>query len=165
MRRTTTESKVAQTILQRKESIKVGGKTYQVAPPSIATLILASEAISELPLVDTGSNDVLKKSLAIAPDCKPIAEVATILILGAKELESQKKGLWGLFKKRYAAQRTALYKDLLYEYSPSQLFLLLSKLLDKMEIGDFFGLTTFLIGVNLLRPTKVVQSETTAFGQ
>ena len=28
-------------------------------------------------------------------------------------------------------------------------------LLQKMELGDFFGLTTFLTEINLLRPTKV----------
>lgn len=43
------ETKVADTILQKPYRVQVGEETYTVAPPSIATIILASELIAQLP--------------------------------------------------------------------------------------------------------------------
>ena len=45
------ETKVAQTILQQPEEITVGDKVYKAAPPSAATLILASEAVARMPKI------------------------------------------------------------------------------------------------------------------
>lgn len=42
------EGLVSDTILQKPYSIQIGQETYEVAPPSIATLILASELISQI---------------------------------------------------------------------------------------------------------------------
>lgn len=49
MERKTLEEKVADTILQKSDEITIGEKTYKIAPPTTATLILASEAVSRLP--------------------------------------------------------------------------------------------------------------------
>ena len=42
----TIEAKTAQTVLQEPKEIKIGEKIYSVAPPSLGTLILVSEAVS-----------------------------------------------------------------------------------------------------------------------
>ena len=51
------ETKVAQTILQQPEEITVGDKVYKAAPPSAATLILASEAVARMPKFNSTRNE------------------------------------------------------------------------------------------------------------
>lgn len=176
----TIESKVANTLLQSPTIERIGGKTYQVAPPSVATLILISEAISFMPAIKLNSENVINEVLSIAKDCRPLGEIIAIMILGAKGVTEtkrvmcpvEKRFLFGLIKyKREKEQeviidrKTELAKTLMEDLSPSELHNLAARLLSRLELSDFFGLTTFLTEINLLRPTKVVMNETTAFGQ
>jgi hypothetical protein len=172
------EQKVAETILQKAtEPIKVGNKTITAAPPSIATLILVSEAVSRLPHLKLDDKDIVREVLSVAKDCWSLGEIAAILILGATNVDKEivnirwdrKKVLWGLFsRKRKKAividRKTELAQELLEELSPAQMHHLITRLLSGLELGDFFALTTFLSEINLLRQTKV-ETETTAFGQ
>lgn len=173
----TIEEKTAQTILQETEEIKVGDKTYTIAPPSVATLILASAAISRLPHLRLDGNKIIEESLNIAKDCAVLGEIAAILILGAKHvnevvttrLTQRKRRLWGLFKTTHTIVRTEtrkeqLAREVLEEISPRDLHNLVAQILIKMQVGDFFGLTTFLSETNLIRQTKV-GPEQTASGQ
>lgn len=77
------EGLVSDTILQKPYSIQIGQETYEVAPPSIATLILASELISQLPKVELDKSLVTFESLRIAKDCKVLGDIVATLILGA----------------------------------------------------------------------------------
>ena len=53
MEQTTIESRVASAILERNVgNIEIEGITYDIAPPSIATLIVVSEFIASLPFVE-----------------------------------------------------------------------------------------------------------------
>lgn len=53
MEQTTIESRVASAILERNVgNIEIEGVTYEIAPPSIATLIVVSEFIASLPIVE-----------------------------------------------------------------------------------------------------------------
>jgi hypothetical protein len=175
----TTEKKVADAVLQAPVEVVIGTKRYVTAPPSVATLILASEAVSRLPRTVISADKILEGSLNIAKDCAVLGEIVAILILGAKHLTEtvkapqikEKRYLWGLIKFRRTVEveqtvdrKAALTKELLENLSPHELHALTGQLLRQMEIADFFALTTFLIEVNLLQPTKV-ESETTAFGQ
>lgn len=175
----TIEQKAAETILQTPVEIKVGDKTYTTAPPSTATLILASEAVSRLPRVVLDPKNVVEESLSIAKDCRALGDIVAIFILGAKHLKEkvkvqktrEKRYLWGLFKRKVVVEveevrdrKAELSQELLETYSPKALNMLVGGLLNKMEIGDFFGLTTFLIEINLMRQTKV-ETEATAPGQ
>ena len=179
MKGKTIESKVAAAILQQGEEVTVGAKTYTVAPASTATLILASEAVSRLPQVTLDPAKVVEESLSIAKDCRPLGDIAAILILGAKHLTEvvktrqtvRKRRLWGLIRwetkeeVEYIVDRKAeLATELLENLSPQELNGLVVRLLKKMELGDFFGLTTFLTEINLLRRTKV-ETGTTASGR
>lgn len=171
--------KVSETILQQTVEISVGRKKYVQAPPSAATLILASEAIARLPQVVLDPNRVVEECLSVAKDCRSLGEIAAILILGAKHLTEtvkvpqtqEKRYLWGIIKHKKVIEiekvidrKAELAKELLENIAPRKLNVLVASLLQKMDLGDFFGLTTFLVEINLLRPTKV-ENETTACGQ
>lgn len=173
----TIEQKAAQTILQQPEEIKVGEKTYAVAPPSVATLILVSGAVSRLPHLKLDDERVLEETLSIAKDCGELGDIAATLILGAKHVNDieerrqtqRKRHLWGIFHTKhttveYETKKERLKRELLEELTPRELYNLIARTLQKMQVGDFFGLTTFLTAINLMRPTKV-ETEATASGQ
>lgn len=176
------EQKVAETILQKQQEITIGGETYQVAPPTTATLILASEYISQLPAIKLDSNNILIETLYIAKDCHVLGDIVAILILGKKGLREErtinsdkeivKTKMFGLVttkeiikveEKIIINHQEILAQKLLDEIPPHELNNLMAVLLRKMQISDFFGLTTSLIEINLLRQTREVV--TTQFGQ
>lgn len=174
----TVEQMVAREVLQQPEDIKIGDKTYKFYPPSTATLILASEAISQLPQVKLDEKKLAEDSLYAAKDCRKLGEIIAIFLLGAKHLTEtvkapqtkRKRLFWGLLPFRRAVEaeqvidrKAELAQRLLEDLTPRELNTLASQLLMRMQLADFFGLTTFLIEINLLRQTKV--EETTAFGQ
>jgi hypothetical protein len=159
------EAQAASTILQKPEEVVVGNTTYKVAPPSTATLILVSEAVAKMPQVNLKSENIVDESLYVAKDCRIEGEIVAIMILGAKGLtETIRVRKWGLIPRKITInKKESLAKQLLEDVAPRELMNLTSRLLQGMQIADFFALTTFLIEINLLRQTKVV--ETTASGQ
>lgn len=84
----TIEQTVAETILEQPFEVKVGEKSYQVASASTATLILVSEAISQLPHIALDTEKVVEETLSVAKDCRILGDIAAILILGAKFINS-----------------------------------------------------------------------------
>lgn len=175
----TLEEKAAATILQTPVEVKVGDKTYTTAPPSTATLILASEAVSRLPRVVLNPDNVVEECLSIAKDCQALGDIVAIFILGARHLKEtvtvqrkrEKRYLWGLIKRHVVEEvkevrdrKAELAKTLLEDLTPAELYNLTVSVLQRMNLTDFFGLTTFLIEVNLTRQTKV-ETGVTAPGQ
>lgn len=171
----TIEQQVADVILGREiSSIEINGEVYNVAPPSIATLIMASEIISTLPVVEPISSEDEEKSQKIfrevlksAKDFKALGELSAVLILGAKGLyeetiiEVPTKRFFGLLrgKKRISKaidKKARLAKAILEEMTPSKLFDLLLNRINGLEIGNFFAITTSLSEVNILKPTREV---------
>ena len=169
----TTEQKVAQEILQESETIEIGGRVFSVAPPSVATLIKASEAVSQLPRLELDKEDIVSDSLRVAKDCRKIGDILAVLILGARQIRQAekvrenglKRAIRAIFGKRGRADIVReLADDLLEGMTPHDLQSLAVRLLSRMQLSDFFALTTFLQEVNMTRPTKVVR-ETTASGR
>lgn len=173
----TIEQRVAETILQKATEIKVGDKTYTAAPPSIATLILVSEAVSHLPHIKLDDTDIVREVLSVAKDCRLLGDIAAILILGARHINDkeirvqteEKRYLCGLIRRKRKTSvvtdsKTLLAQELLETVSPARMHQIITQLLSGLDLGDFFALTTFLIEINLMRQTKV-ETETTAFGQ
>lgn len=170
----TLEEKAADTILQRAAKVKIGGKEYEAAPPSIATLILVSEAVSRLPQRKLDDKSIVSECLAVAKDCRPLGDIAAIMILGARHINdktndphTEPKGWFRrLFsrKSNTVTKKEALAQEIIDTYTPSELHGLITMLLQRMDLADFFALTTFLTEVNLLRQTKV-ETGTTAYGQ
>lgn len=161
----TIEQTVAETILEQPFEVKVGEKSYQVASTSTATLILVSEAISQLPHIALDTEKVVEETLSVAKDCRILGDIAAILILGAKKKVPQikeKRYMCGLIRRPYTVEveitidkKAELAKELLEDVSPRELNLIVSQILSRMQIADFFGLTTFLAELNLLHPRKV----------
>jgi hypothetical protein len=171
------EQKVAETVLQQTEVITIGEHNFTIAPPSIATLILASSAVSHLPHLQLSNDRVLEDTLSCAKDCTALGELAAVLVLGAKQALQEvteedvivKRRFFGLIKAKRKVRtallrRDQLAKQLLEDLTPRELNSLVGQILSKMQISDFFGLTTFLTEINLTRPTKV-ETEPTASGQ
>lgn len=167
----TIESATAGAILEKKQEITVGDKTYQVAPPTTATIIEVSALISKLPGVNLKPDSILIESLVIAKDCNPLGEIVAMLILGAgntvKTEKVTKKRFFGLVKTIEEVTTdllTPLANELLYKISPLELQTKTIELLSRMEFEHFFGFTTSLIEINLIRATREVV-KTTASGQ
>ena len=158
----TVEQRVASAILERKlASIEIDGVTYDIAPPSVGTLILVSELASTLPVIPNVEHDKqVYAVLRFAKDYRAIADIAATLILGANNLtRTEEKTLterkWWLFKRIDA--RAELADKILRYVSPSTMFKVIVKRLEDMEVGYFFGITTSLNEVNILKPTKEVE--------
>lgn len=166
----TIEQKTAGAILEKPVEIVIGGKTYQAAPPSTATLILVSEAVSQLPKIALDAEKIVEETLSVAKDCRILGDIVAILILGAKNITETKRTpqikdkryLWGLIRVKKTVEveevinhKEALAREVLEELSPRELNNTVTSLLSSMNIADFFGLTTFLTEVNLLHQRKV----------
>lgn len=167
----TIESKVASAILERPvASIELEGVKYDVAPPSIATLILVSEIVSTLPEVKPVSGDkILYSVLHIAKDYRALGDIVAVLILGANGLTETttrkivKSRFFGLKKVEIEEpvtvdKKAELAKIILENMRPSVMLNVIVRRLQDLEVGDFFGITTSLAGINLLQPTKEVES-------
>jgi hypothetical protein len=156
----TIEIKTSEAVLQQPIDIEILDKTYSVAPPSVATLIAASAAISKLPTVDKNSENIAVEALAVAEDCAAIGEVIAILVLGAKGLTETKRSWLGR-KKETIDKKAILARELLENLSPKQLNELMNRILLQMDIAFFFGSLISLTEINLTRARK----KTTASGQ
>lgn len=164
---TTIESRVAATILERTVStLEIEGVTYNIAPPTIGTLILASEIVSFFPQIDD-VNDKQRIFMALfkAKDFKMLSDLAAVLILGSKRLTEErevtveKRHLFGLIKRKHRVKQTVdlraeLAKKILDNVRPSVLFEVIVKRLRDNEIMTFFAITTSLNAANILKPTK-----------
>lgn len=171
------EQKAAAAILEQPIEVIVGERTYTAAPPSVATLIRVSALVSELPTAQLDKEHILEDVLRMAKDCGKIGEITAVLILGAKFIKAQektrlsanKRGFWALFHSKHGGDAAETVQNLaarlLEELSPSELYGIIARLLSRMEIGDFFALTTFLQGINQTRPTRKVETAATARGQ
>ena len=167
----TVEKKVSKEVLQQPEEISVGGKTYTFYPPSVATLILASEAISQLPQVKLETEHLAEDSLYAARECRILGDIVAILLLGARHLTEvqkvvrthEKRLFWGLLRYKRTREeevtvdrKAELAKTLLEELTPRDLHTSRRSYYRECSWRIFFGLTTFLIEINLTRPTREV---------
>ena len=166
MEQTTIESRVASAILERNVgNIEIEGVTYEIAPPSIATLIVVSEFIASLPIVE--KVEIVNSVLHHARFFRPLGDIAATLILGAKSLTEErvvvqeKRYLFGLIKRKSKKKikidkRAELAKAILENVRPTVLFNVVVQRLQDMEISSFFAITTSLSEANILKPTKEV---------
>ena len=165
----TIEQKVASAILQRDVAqIEINGRVYNIAPPTIGTLIAVSELVSTLPVVEkVPSTEVVNSVLKNARHFKSLGKIAATLILGAKpiieqrDITPQKKcALWRfLAQKRHIVPvnlQNELAEIILDNVSPSVLFNIVLQRLKDMDVTNFFFITTSLSEANLLKPTKEV---------
>ncbi len=163
MNKQTIEGQTASAILQKKRQIQIGAFTFDVAPPTTATLILASELISQFPTKAMKGENIAGEVLAEAEHYKALGELASLLIIGARDIKQTSS--FNPFAYFYKRKQRKLAKRILQELSPKELYSLIAEILKGMEVVDFFALTTFLSEINILKAKKVEMTETTAFGQ
>jgi len=158
----TIEKLTCDVILQNPQKIIVKGNEYTVAPPTIATLIEISKYISQIPEIKVSNNGtMIMEVLATAKDCECFGDIAAILMLGKKYLITEKKYLFGLFK-RIVDNRKRLASELINNLTPEELNKLIIEIFNMLQVDFFFGISIFLRDINLLKRTK---EETTAYGQ
>lgn len=164
----TIEKKVADTMLQKPVEITAGGAVYVVPTPTLATLLHVSEKISELP-EDIGSDSSAGRIFCDLKQCRKIAEICSIYILGEKRIsQDNPSGIRAFLKLNHIKHPSVLDKmtqKILSEWTPTDLMVVFKSLLDQSNLNDFFVVTTFLGETNVIRPTKVEKKETTAAGQ
>jgi hypothetical protein len=159
------ERKTAEAILQKPFTVLIGGRTFEVAPPSNRTIIEVSGAVASLPKTYNKKGNVLNEALRIAKDCGSIGDILAILILGGKNLTERvktpkKRFLWIIteWEEKTINRKRELADFILDNQKPSETAEMTALLFNRLEIGDFFGFTTSLIDLNMIRPTKEVES-------
>lgn len=167
----TVESIIADTILQNPKKIVLGGKEYEVARPTTATLIEVSKYIASLPEIPEPQKQesVIIHAFAYACDCPFIGDICAILILGKKNLKGTRvvvrSRLFGLIKERRTVEvdrQKELAQELLENCSNKELHDLISDCLGMQQVAFFLSITDSLREANLLRRTKTT---TIASGQ
>lgn len=154
------ENKTTDAILEKKLSVTINGKAYEVAPPSMATLMLVSKELSVLPKQKL-TEEVFYEAFKNAIHGTAIARAFATVVLGAKKVE-KKQSIIGKF-----LGKSTPFEKLTKEVLHSEIAELLKhylKVMNTMQVQDFFMLITFLTEINLTKPTKKV-IETTASGR
>ena len=165
----TIESRAADTILENKiGTVEIDGVKYDIAPPTVATLILVSQIISRLPVVErvTGAA-VVNVVLHHAKDFDALGELAAVMILGAKNLTEKREVVtytrkwFGLRRVKHVREEIIDRKSILAErimltLPPSELHNLIISRLNNLDIPSFFVITTSLSEANMLKPTREV---------
>lgn len=176
------EQRVSEAILQGSVNGKVfevEGEKYPVTEPTPATLMMVSAEVTKMPRVNASSDNILNETLRTAKDAAVIGRIAAVLILGARRIKEHR--LRTVNRKTSGKRRFPAWAEIpfrqrkrveelewLSEYLLDNLTVktladLISMRLGEMQIGDFFGLTTSLSAVNILKAT--VEVEETAHGE
>lgn len=142
----TQEQKVAAAVLQTPTKIKVGGTTYEVEPPTLATLITVSEIVSALPTPpDKEGADFITASLAYAASCKPLGLLAATLILGARVAKEKAdvspfariKRWFGMKGTEESTRGEVLGEEILEHCTAKEVQAIVADTLKQMEIASF----------------------------
>ncbi|MCL1932847.1 MAG: hypothetical protein FWF53_03400 [Candidatus Azobacteroides sp.] len=160
----TAEQLICDTILQNPQKVTVNGHEYNAAPPTVATLIEVSKYISKIPDINVNEDgNVLTEVLSTADKCECFGDIAAILMLGKKNLITEKKYLFGLIKHKQNNQKK-LASELTDNLSAEELRGLILEILKTLRVDFFFGISIFLKEINQLRMTKETE-KTTASGR
>lgn len=179
MKKETLERKTADAILQRPQKITIGGKEYAMAQPTLATLVLVSEAIAALPEVSLNEDTLIVDVLREARNMRGLADIAAIMILGEKNLTTTervtrtiegKSHLWGLWREadktieeEVVIDRRAELAAELMRADMRELNAAIGVLIRCLHTEDFFVCASFLTSINLTKPTRK-EATTTACG-
>ena len=164
------QQKVSETLLRSELTVSLGGKEYKVAPPSIGTLVYVSDLISRVPKINVREGSESADIIAGAKEYRILPEIIATLILGVKEIrksvEPAKKRFFMANKGKKRTKLEALMQEINENAQPSEIKAAIVPLLESLQLGDFFVVTTFLNGINITKPTKVENATgATASGQ
>ena len=157
------EEKAADTILQKPIEVKVGSKTYEVAKPTLATLMEVSKYISLLPDAGTiDKNDIVPFILSNASNAGAIlAKIAAVLIIGAQGIQKiaqkRKKRAFLWFYRTCTETKSnvdALSEEIAINVSCEELNGIISEALSHQSIGFFLSSIISLKGASISEKTK-----------
>lgn len=148
MKTETLEQKVSGTVLQEPFTVEAGGRTYEVARPTLATLAAVSALVSGIPSPGRlGREEAVPYILASAKrDAPTLSRVAATLILGAP------RPGWRRALLRWRAWR--LSRQLMYSASSEEIDTLVTRALTHQNIGFFLSTIISLGGANELKARK-----------
>lgn len=157
-----TEKRVVEEILEQPATLTLAGRTFRVPPPSYATLLRVSQLITEMPKNDISPTELTEEQLVAyvmnnAKHYELLPELIATLIVGVHKTFPRV-----LKNKRIRP----LSKWIAERVPPSEQTQAISTLLSRLEIADFFWLTTFLTKMRVAKPTREVgETEATARGE
>lgn len=144
------EQMVSDTLLSGGVSVAIGSTEYKVYPPTLATWVEVSALIAQV--TDVEERDMtLYDLIALGGDAETYAHILAAFITGVKRDNE--------------AERRKTAETLLYTSNVPDLATALFTVLETMNVGELFMLTTSLKKTAITKPTKEVGSETTAPGQ
>lgn len=149
------EKRTSDTILQKDITVTLGGKSYHVPAPNLATIIELSEAVALFPADAVQSDNIVRIVLRDARKYRSLGRIMALMIVGAK-----KRGL--LRRLAYIERCRHIRRVVMEQATPHELIEAAMKVLANQQLHDFFALTAFLSGVNITKETK---AETTVSGQ
>lgn len=142
-------------------TVVLGGEQYEVAPPTLATLVYVSGEVSKLPAIEKGG-EILDTVLITAKDFAPLYRILAVLIMGyAKAMQPARRTLMDILRCEPVQTRGDVFAAYLGMHaSPWETEEALITILQNMEVEHFFTITTFLGGLNIARATKVGHAPT-----
>lgn len=158
------EEKVAQTLLEEPTTVTIGGEAYQVAPPSIFTLVRASKYISKIPTDTISEGNIFGSIIHNAEDYQNIAWAISVIVLGNEFTEVETYPKWQFWKRKKSVTKGENLVKKLMKTPITEVTDAFFKVLGLIDIRAFFVITTSLKGMIITKPTKEVETETTASG-
>nr|DAR31090.1 MAG TPA: hypothetical protein [Caudoviricetes sp.] len=127
-----------------KESLSIA-KYCEPFGEALAILILGAKNLTEKRTIqkeiEVEEEKIVYKSYLFGLFKRPLKTIQTTTKVVAETIEVDKKA--------------ELAKELLENFSPSELYNITATLIGNLQLGDFFGISIFLTEINLLRPTKM----------
>ncbi|MEB3041267.1 hypothetical protein [Capnocytophaga gingivalis] len=158
------EEKVAQTLLEEPTTIIIGGEAYQVAPPSIITLVRASKYISKIPADTIDEEHIFGSIVHKAEDYENIAWAVAVILLGNRFTETVRPRFWQFWKRKENVTQGEILANKLTKAPMSEISEAFFKVIGQMDIRSFFVISTSLKGMMITKPTKEVENETIVSG-
>jgi len=158
------EEKVAQTLLEEPTTVTIGGEAYQVAPPSIFTLVRASKYISKIPTDTISEGNIFGSIIHNAEDYENIAWAISVIVLGNDFTEVETYPKWQFWKRKKSITKGENLVKKLMKAPITEVTDVFFKVLGQIDIRPFFVITTSLKGMMITKPTKEVGNEMTASG-
>ena len=158
------EENVAQTLLEEPTTVTIGGEAYQVAPPSIFTLVRASKYISKIPTDTISEGNIFGSIIHNAEDYENIAWAISVIVLGNDFTEVETHPKWQFWKRKKSITKGENLVKKLMKAPITEVTDAFFKVLALIDIRAFFVITTSLKGMMITKPTKEVETETTASG-
>lgn len=161
-KKTTIEDFTGDSVLQASQKIEIGGQTYDVAKPTVATVIRISELTSELTdaKIDGENGAILHYVLENAKDCKVLGEIIATLICGYHRKQTIVKTRFHGLIRQHINPIKELSEKILEECSSIEMNTVIAELLSRQKIAFFFSTIISLKEKNILKPTKKKDGKT-----